>query len=76
VALFFLLAYDSDMANVTKEQESSAEVTKILQNILLEIQLLRREMTVEDDSLETYANAERVKDSYQQAQKEYPPETE
>ena len=62
----------------TKTAKSNKKVTEtpeLLHAILQELRLLRNDMMLlfPQDNLEDYANADRVKDSYEKAVREHPP---
>ena len=63
------------MINKTTKTKNRIATSKILQNILEELRLLRNEVTLllPQDDLGDYAHPERVRRSFQKAVKKYPP---
>lgn len=58
-----------------KSQQGEREHSNMLQTILEELRLLRKEVMIllPQEDLEDYANPDRIKHSYQRAIKKYPP---
>ena len=63
------------MANKTTKVKNRVIPSKILQTILEEIRLLRKEVMIllPQDNLEDYAHPERIQRSFQKAIKKHPP---
>lgn len=63
------------MINKTTKTKNRIVSSKILQNILEELRLLRNEVTLllPQDDLEDYAHPERIQRSFQKAVKKHPP---
>lgn len=62
------------MDNLGATTKSSYPTNELLKAILTEIHLLRSEMNMifNEDNIENYAHPERIKQSYQEALKDYP----
>ena len=56
-------------------EHTPSDMQALLQAILEEVRLLRQEILANssEDRLEDYAHADRIKNSYHQATKDYPP---